>query len=110
MKLGAERHGEGRECDMSEADVDGATLQTFSAIGKQLDCLNGYGEVDLLREEGRGCLTHMWFGGDWPGYERTRLRVYVDGETRPSISMEMGMGHGSGYGDTSAPWGSEKMG
>jgi hypothetical protein len=95
---------------MSDADVDGAALQTFCAIGKQLDCLNGYGEVDLLREEGRGCLTHMWFGGDWPGYELTRLRVYVDGETQSSIDMEMGMGHGNGYGDTSAPWGSEKLG
>ena len=81
---------------MSDAQMDGAALQTFCAIGKQLECLNGYGEVDLLREAGRGCLTHMWFGGDWPGYERTRLRVYVDGETQPSIDMEVGMGHGNG--------------
>jgi hypothetical protein len=36
----------------------------------------------------------MWFGGNWPGYEPTRIRVYVDGEENPSIEMELGLGHG----------------
>ncbi len=89
---------------------DVASLETFCAIGKEVLVLDGYAEAELLRVEGRGCLTHMWFGGDWPGFEKTRLRVYVDGETHPSIEMEMGLGHGYGFGDTAAPWGTEKMG
>ena len=89
-------------------DVD--NLKTFSVIGKERPVLNGYGEAELLLHEGRGCLTHMWFGGDWPGYDQTVLRVYVDGEERPSIEMELGLGHGVGFGDNAAPWGCEKMG
>ncbi len=52
----------------------------------------------------------MWFGGDWPGYERTRIRVYVDSEARAGIDMELGMGHGVGFGDGGAPWGSKRLG
>ena len=89
---------------------DVASLETFCAIGKEVTVLNGYREAELLSETGQGCLTHMWFGGDWRGFEKTRLRVYVDGETHPSIEMEMGLGHGYGFGDTAAPWGTEKMG
>jgi hypothetical protein len=94
----------------SGADVDLARLKTFSSIGKELPVLNGYREAELLRHEGKGCLTHMWFGGDWPGYEQTRVRVYVDGEPSPSIEMELGLGHGAGFSDDAAPWGSEKLG
>ncbi len=85
-------------------------LKTFSIIGKGRRDLNGYGEAELASHKGKGCLTHMWFGGDWPGYEKTRIRVYVDGEKQPSIDMELGLGHGVGFGDGGAPWGSEKLG
>jgi hypothetical protein len=91
-------------------EVDVTKLKTFCSIGKERPDLNGYKEAELLRHEGRGCLTHMWFGGDWPGYDKTFIRVYVDGEARPSIEMELGLGHGVGFGDSAAPWGSEKMG
>ena len=85
-------------------------MKTFSSVGKGQPVLNGYKEAELLRHEGKGCLTHMWFGGDWRGYEKTRIRVYVDGEETASIDMELGLGHGYGFGDAAAPWGSEKMG
>jgi hypothetical protein len=52
----------------------------------------------------------MWFGGDWPFFEKTRVNIYVDDEQSPSISMEFGLGHGYGLGKDSPPWGSEKMG
>ncbi len=94
----------------SSSDVDVASLRTFCVSGKELNVLNGYREAEILRQSGRGCLTHMWFGGDWPGYERTRIRVYVDGEKEPSIDMELGLGHGYGFGDKAAPWGSAKLG
>lgn len=91
-------------------DVDVAKLRTFCGVGKERLVLNGYQEVELLRHDGQGCLTHMWFGGDWPGYEKTRIRVYVDGEHQASIDMELGLGHGYGFADEGAPWGSEKLG
>ena len=91
-------------------DDDLAALRTFSSIGKGSPALDGYREAELLRHEGKGCLTHMWFGGDWPGYEKTRLRIYVDGEQTPSIDMELGLGHGYGFGEASAPWGGERLG
>ena len=52
----------------------------------------------------------MWFGGDWPGYMETRIRVYVDGEPTASIDMELGLGHGIGFGDAAAPWGCARLG
>lgn len=91
-------------------DTDVAALKTFCSIGKERDVLNGYREAELLRHEGKGCLTHMWFGGNWPGYEQTRIRVYVDGEASPSIDMELGLGHGHGFGDDAAPWGCSRLG
>ena len=90
--------------------VNVADLEMFCEIGKERKDLNGYGEAELLHHKGKGCLTHMWFGGDWPGYERTRIRVYVDGEKTPSIDMELGLGHGVGFGDDAAPWGSTRLG
>ncbi|MBN1443589.1 MAG: DUF2961 domain-containing protein, partial [Planctomycetes bacterium] len=86
------------------------SLRTFGGIGKERRVLSGGREAELFRHEGRGCLTHMWFGGDWPGYEHTRVRIFVDGANVPSIDMELGMGHGVGFGDDAAPWGSQRIG
>jgi hypothetical protein len=85
-------------------------MKTFCSSGKGVGVLNGYKEAELLRHDGKGCLTHMWFGADWPGYEKTRIRVYIDGEESASIDMELGLGHGYGFADEAAPWGTEKMG
>jgi hypothetical protein len=86
------------------------SLKTFGTAGKEKKLLTAGKEAELFQYKGKGCLTHMWFGGDWPGYEKTRLRIYVDGEVVPSINMEMGLGHGIGFNDTNAPWGISKMG
>ena len=85
-------------------------VKTFGTAGKELRVLGGGKEAELFRRDGAGCLTHMWFGGDWPGYDRTHIRVYVDGEEKPSIDMELGLGHGIGFSDTAAPWGIARMG
>lgn len=82
-------------------------VSTFSSVGKEKLVLNGYAEAELMKHNGKGCLTHMWFGGDWPGYEKTRIRVYVDGETHASIDMELGLGLGNG---DHVPWGCERLG
>jgi hypothetical protein len=51
----------------------------------------------------------MWFGGEWTGYGKTRIRVYVDGESTASIDMELDLGHGDGF-SAPGPWGGSRMG
>ena len=89
---------------------DFSTLKTFGTMGKEVRPLKGDSEAELFRHEGKGCLTHMWFGGGWKDCERTRIRVYVDGETKPSIDMELYLGHGIGFGDDFSPWGTARIG
>lgn len=100
----------GRQAAAGSAD-DFRGLRTFGTAGKQLQPLTADAEGELFRHEGGpGCLTHMWFGGAFAGYERTRIRIYVDGEEKPSIEMELGMGHGVGFSDPAAPWGIARFG
>lgn len=86
------------------------TLSTFSHAGKGEHVLDAGGEAELFHHRGKGCLTHMWFGGAFPNYHKTVVRVYVDGEQNASIQMQLGLGHGFGFGDDSAPWGEVKLG
>jgi hypothetical protein len=85
-------------------------LDTFGTAGKQQTLLTTGQEAELFHHSGRGCLTHMWFGGSFKNYERTRLRIYVDGETTASIDMELFLGHGIGFADSAAPWGIARFG
>jgi len=87
-----------------------ASLKPFGAIGKEVRPFQPGKEAELFRHDGRGCLTHMWFGGNFPNYGKTRLRVYVDGEATASIDMELMMGHGVGFQDDAAPWGVARIG
>lgn len=92
-----------------EEGIDARNLQTFGTAGKQERLYPGREKL-LFARQGAGCLTHMWFGGSWPGYGRTRIRVYVDGEAQPSIDMELFLGHGIGWNDRAAPWGTALVG
>ncbi len=85
-------------------------LKTFSSAGKQKNILSAAEEAILFERNGPGCLTHQWYGGNWPHYNQTRIRFYVDGEKNPSIDMEYGLGHGVGFEDHTAPWGVRQMG
>lgn len=85
-------------------------LKTFGSIGKELTILTKDRETALMEHKGKGSLTHLWFGGDFKGYEQTIIRIYVDGETTPSIDMEMFLGHGIGFNDSHAPWSTDRMG
>jgi len=90
--------------------IPAENLATFGTSVKEVRVLSGGKEAELFAHDGRGCLTHVWFGGDWPGWDRTRIRYYVDGEEKPSIDMELFLGHGIGFGDEAAPWGTERIG
>lgn len=86
------------------------TLNTFGTMGKELRPLSKSKEAVLFAYKGKGCLTHMWFGGAFKAYGETRVRVYVDNEREASIDMELLLGHGIGFNNASAPWGTERMG
>jgi len=84
--------------------------KTFGTAGKAVYPLKGGVEAVLYEYKGNGCLTHMWFGGNWKDYEKLIIRIYIDSEKVPSIEMELFMGHGMGFKDEFAPWGTEKIG
>ena len=88
------------------SESDFSALKTFSVMGKEEEILEAGKEVELLRHDGKGCLTHMWFALD----ERVRIRVYVDGEKQPSIDMALDLGHGYSFGGPSEPFGNAKIG
>ncbi len=85
-------------------------MKTFGTAGKQLTLLSTAQESDLFHYSGKGCLTHMWFGGSFKNYGETRIRIYVDGETNASIDLQLFLGHGIGFDDSSAPWGVARFG
>ena len=94
----------------SAGESHAENLTTFGTIGKEVRRLSADHEAELFAHEGCGCLTHMWFGGDFKNYGLTRIRIYVDGEATPSIDMQLMMGHGIGFQDPAAPWGITRMG
>jgi hypothetical protein len=85
-------------------------LKTFGTVGKGRAVLSANKETEIFSHRGTGCLTHMWFGGDFKNDGRTRIRIYVDGESTASIDMELFLGTGIGFQDDASPWGTEKMG
>ncbi len=90
--------------------LDVSSLKIFSTMGKELQILKVEEETELYKYNGKGCITHMWFGGDLNDHEDMRIRIYVDGETKASIDMDLFLGHGIGFNDRHAPWGTEIMG
>jgi len=87
-------------------------LTTFGTSGKAVYPFTEGSKTEavLYEHEGKGCLTHMWFGGNWPDYERLRIRIYVDGEETASIDFELFLGHGIGFKDHFGPWGTRRVG
>lgn len=84
-------------------------MEVFGTMGKEEKLLPGQEHL-LFEQAGAGTLMHMWFGGSWPGWGDTRIRVYVDGEPKAGIDMALFMGHGVGWNDDAAPWGTSRIG
>ncbi len=84
-------------------------MQLFGTMGKEETLVPGEEKI-LFEQDGAGTLTHMWFGGSWPGWGDTRIRIYVDGEKLAGIDMALFLGHGIGWGNDSAPWGTNRIG
>lgn len=101
--------------DMASGTLDpiansDTALRTIGSMGKGERVLKGETEAVLFEHQGKGCLTHFWFGGNFTGVEDTRIRYYVDGENVPSIDMGLYMGHGIGFKDQQAPWATKYIG
>ena len=95
----------------SQGDIGGG-MKSIGTMGKAVYPFTDGDktEAELWKYQGKGCLNHMWFGGNWDNYEQLRIRVYVDGEARASIDMELFLGHGIGFKDGSGPWGTKRIG
>ncbi len=85
-------------------------MRLIGGIGKYESVLESGEEAVLFEHEGKGCLNHFWFGGNFEGVENTRIRYYIDGEATPSIDMQLYMGHGIGFNDNHAPWATRYIG
>lgn len=72
-------------------------LRTFTSTGKEEQPFLEAAEAQLVLQTGSGYLGHMWFGGAFKDYKRLRIRVYADGETVPSIDLELGLAVGVGF-------------
>jgi hypothetical protein len=84
-------------------------MELFGTMGKEERLLPGKEKL-LFEHAGEGTLTHMWFGGSWPGWGDTRIRIYVDDEPKAGIDMALFLGHGIGWDDNAAPWGTNRIG
>ena len=100
----------GNEQTQTNEFPDISTLKTFGTMGKEAKVLKKDQETVLFEYQGKGCITHLWFGGGFKGMEQMDIRFYIDGEQIPSIDMELFLGHGIGFDDQHAPWGTERMG
>jgi len=77
----------------AQQPMDPSTLRPIGTIGKMQSVMKVGAEAVLFEHEGKGCLTHFWFGGNFKGVEDTRIRYYVDGENTPLIDMQLYLGH-----------------
>eukprot|EP00823_Brevimastigomonas_motovehiculus_P001068 TRINITY_DN115_c0_g1_i1.p1 TRINITY_DN115_c0_g1~~TRINITY_DN115_c0_g1_i1.p1 ORF type:complete len:426 (+),score=73.37 TRINITY_DN115_c0_g1_i1:173-1450(+) len=57
-----------------------------------------------------GVLTHFWITYSAATDPGTTIRIYVDDETAASIAFQPAMACGTGFSDTTAPWGTEYFG
>jgi len=111
LLVGCASAGSGSFASAQDASNVGG-MKTFGTAGKAVYPFTegSRTEAELFTYKGSGCLTHMWFGGSWPGWEETRIRVYVDGEQTASIDFELFLGHGIGFRDEFGPWGTKRIG
>jgi len=48
-----------------------------------------------------GVITEQWWTGGWDGFCNTRVRIYIDGETTPSLDYRLYEGNNIGFCDDS---------
>lgn len=57
------------------------------------------------------CITHFWLtGGNYTYVDRAQIRIYLDGETKPSIFFEPALMAGVGFLEGNGPFGNQYFG
>ena len=50
-------------------------------------------------------MQHWWSGGTFPGYAKTRVKYYVDGERVNPLNLPLGLAHGQDdVTEDNGPW------
>jgi len=71
----------------------------------------GHDEQTFFKYSGDpGVITEMWFTGGGDDYADTRIRIYIDEETQPSLDFTLFLAHGIGsHHDQNVPWGTKRI-
>ncbi|XP_065051830.1 uncharacterized protein LOC135681334 [Rhopilema esculentum] len=74
-------------------------MESFTHSVKQGGCEGGL-EVSLYEStKGPGVITEQWFTGKGCINQDTIIRYYIDGDSKPSIEVNLYLAHGIGYPD-----------
>lgn len=72
-------------------------MKTFSHAIKAAYCHKGQ-EIELFRHDsGPGMITEQWFTGGQCFGPNTIVRYFIDGDKKPTIEMNLYVGHGIGF-------------
>ncbi len=74
-----------------------SNMKSFSHSIKQDLCHKDMEKVIFEYDTGPGVVTEQWFTGATCFNEDTRILYYIDGEEKPSIDMNLYLGHGIGF-------------
>ena len=58
--------------------------------------MNNSENVVFEHNSGPGVVTEQWFAGHGCMYEDTVMKIYIDGETTPSLDFNLYLAHGIG--------------
>lgn len=99
--------------NVSAIDV-GPDMRSFSSAIKDGQIAGNQEKVLYEHNTGQpGVITEQWFTGQNVMDERMRIRIYVDGETEPSIDFQLLLAHGIGFTEAlelpNIPWGTRRL-
>eukprot|EP01102_Stenamoeba_stenopodia_P004782 TRINITY_DN15143_c0_g1_i1.p1 TRINITY_DN15143_c0_g1~~TRINITY_DN15143_c0_g1_i1.p1 ORF type:complete len:367 (-),score=99.63 TRINITY_DN15143_c0_g1_i1:74-1096(-) len=97
---------------VAEAQINPKTnqLRTFGTAIKNGNLQTTEQTIFEHNCTGGGVVTELWMTGGWDGFNQTIVRIYIDGETTPSIEYQLYLAHGIGFGDDSTWQGSDITG
>ena len=71
-------------------------MKTFSHAIKNSFLMNNSENVVFEHNSGPGVVTEQWFAGRGCMDEDTVMKIYIDGETTPSLDFNLYLAHGIG--------------
>ena len=71
-------------------------MRTFSHAIKGGNLMNNSENIVFEHNPGPGIVTEQWFAGHGCMDEDTVMKIYIDGETTPSLDFNLYLAHGIG--------------